>query len=65
MYKLNQTSAFEPAPAWDCAHKWGLIGPPVKMWASNNTGGAPPEDAPVYQKRWCLVCGGVEWAYIP
>ena len=65
MYELNQTSAFEPAPAWDCDHVWALVGIPAKMWASDSTGSAPPAGAPAYQKRRCLRCGGVDWNYIP
>lgn len=51
---------FDLFPLWDCRHSWKNIGPPVITWTSNNTNTTPPAEGNGYQKRRCLLCGGVE-----
>ena len=61
MFELNNTSVYEPIPAWGCVHNWMNIDKPVKYWVSSSTVSPAPDNAPIKQKRKCLICGGVEW----
>lgn len=53
-------NVYEPAPCPWCEHQWMNVGLPVITYASNSTMDEPPKEAPVTQKRQCLLCHGVQ-----
>jgi hypothetical protein len=54
------TEADKTIPSFTCPHVWQNAGPPYYIYSSNNTSDNVPKDAPMYQNRVCIYCGGLE-----